>query len=82
MDSAELLNDPAVHAMLEETEESKKVARLGGRKHYAVFVRLDVDTEVEAHPVLNALFEKEEEDITGNEDKDEEESHPQKKIKN
>ena len=32
-----LANDPAVKAMLEETEEGKKVARLNGRKHFAVY---------------------------------------------
>jgi tRNA (guanine-N7-)-methyltransferase len=35
-------NDPAVRAMCEETEESKKVARIGGRKYFAVFRRRDV----------------------------------------
>jgi len=39
-DDAVLAADPAVAAMLEETEESKKVARMGGRKHFAVFERL------------------------------------------
>ena len=35
--------DPAAQAMLFDTEESKKVDRLGGRKHFAVFVRVDHD---------------------------------------
>ena len=33
--------DVCVSLMQNETEEGKKVARLGGRKHYAVFRRLD-----------------------------------------
>jgi tRNA (guanine-N7-)-methyltransferase len=33
------LEDPAVKAMTEETEEGKKVARLGGKKHFAVYRR-------------------------------------------
>lgn len=38
LSNAEVLaNDPAVKAMLEETEEGKKVARLKGRKHFAVY---------------------------------------------
>jgi hypothetical protein len=32
--------DPGVRTMLEDTEESKKVARLGGNKHFAVYERL------------------------------------------
>ena len=47
----ELKNDPAVAAMLEETEESKKVARIGGRKHYAVF-RRKADGELQQHESL------------------------------
>ena len=39
-DAQALAEDPAVTAMLNETEESKKVARMGGRKHFAVFERL------------------------------------------
>ena len=39
-DSEVLASDPAVRTMLEDTEESKKVARLGGNKHFAVFERL------------------------------------------
>ena len=35
----ELRDDPAVTAMCEETEESKKVSRIGGRKYHAVFRR-------------------------------------------
>lgn len=34
-----LHNDPAVKAMLETTEEGKKVERMGGKKFYAVFRR-------------------------------------------
>ena len=33
--------DICIKLMQEETEEGKKVARLGGRKHFAVFRRLD-----------------------------------------
>lgn len=36
-------DDPAVRAMYEETEEGKKVARLGGQKFFAVFERLPDD---------------------------------------
>ena len=32
--------DPGVRTMLEDTEESKKVARLGGNKHFAVYERI------------------------------------------
>lgn len=32
--------DPGVRTMLEDTEESKKVARMGGSKHFAVYERL------------------------------------------
>lgn len=48
--------DPAVRAMLEETEESKKVARLGGRKHFAVFERLPDDALPPVPPELHELF--------------------------
>jgi tRNA (guanine-N7-)-methyltransferase len=44
IDEAELANDPAVAAMTYETEESKKVARIGGKKYIAVYERL-VDAE-------------------------------------
>jgi tRNA (guanine-N7-)-methyltransferase len=36
-----LATDPCVRAMIDETEEGKKVARLGGSKHFCVFRRLD-----------------------------------------
>lgn len=39
-DSEALANDPGVRTMLEDTEESKKVARLGGNKHFAVYERI------------------------------------------
>ena len=39
-----LSTDPAVKAMLYSTEESKKIDRLGGRKYYAVYVRLPIWT--------------------------------------
>ncbi len=35
--------DPCIDAMLQETEESKKVARNNGQKYYAVFRRLTED---------------------------------------
>lgn len=35
--------DPVIELMLQETEESKKVARIGGRKHYAVYERIRDD---------------------------------------
>jgi tRNA (guanine-N7-)-methyltransferase len=38
-----LRTDPCVRAMIEETEEGKKVARLGGSKYYCVFRRLPED---------------------------------------
>ena len=40
------LTDPCVGAMLEETEEGKKVARMNGKKYFAVFQRIE-DSE---HP--------------------------------
>jgi hypothetical protein len=47
-DSEVLAEDPAVRIMLEETEESKKVARLGGNKYFAVYERLpDLHAETE-----------------------------------
>jgi hypothetical protein len=44
--------DVCVRIMQEETEEGKKVARLGGRKHFAVFRRLH-DDEIQLNMVLN-----------------------------
>ncbi|KAJ1430837.1 putative methyltransferase-domain-containing protein, partial [Ochromonadaceae sp. CCMP2298] len=38
-DEEAMESDPATRAMLESTEESKKVARLGGNKHFAVYER-------------------------------------------
>lgn len=38
-------NDPCVAAMIEETEEGKKVARMNGMKYFAVFRRRQ-DTEI------------------------------------
>jgi tRNA (guanine-N7-)-methyltransferase len=54
-DDEVLQNDPAVKAMLEETEEGKKVARLGGRKYFAVFRRLS-EAEL-ASPKILTLWE-------------------------
>jgi tRNA (guanine-N7-)-methyltransferase len=51
-----LADDPAVAAMLNETEESKKVARMGGSKYFAVFERLP-DIELPQTPMgFNELF--------------------------
>ena len=52
---AVLAEDPSVQAMLEETEESKKVARIGGRKHYAVFRRRH-DIEVRDPDFLSSML--------------------------
>jgi tRNA (guanine-N7-)-methyltransferase len=35
------LTDPCVGAMLEETEEGKKVSRMNGKKFFAVFRRIE-----------------------------------------
>lgn len=53
-----LANDPAVKAMLEETEEGKKVARLSGRKHFAVYEKRREDSLPEV-PMLS-IFNSEE----------------------
>lgn len=39
-DEEALAQDPGVRTMLQDTEESKKVARLGGNKHFAVYERI------------------------------------------
>ena len=39
------IDDPCIHAMYKETEESKKVARNGGKKYFAVYQRIN-DVEV------------------------------------
>ena len=52
----ELQDDPGVQAMLEETEESKKVARNGGRKHFAVFRRID-DSDLRKPDMLSLFSE-------------------------
>lgn len=39
--------DVCIKLMQEETEEGKKVARLGGRKHFAVFRRLNDDEMIQ-----------------------------------
>lgn len=55
LDNDELLiSDPCVKAMIEETEEGKKVARFGGNKYYAVFERLQ-ESEIKKSP-LDDLF--------------------------
>lgn len=45
-DSLAMSEDPSVRIMNEETEEGKKVARLGGKKHWAVFERVAEGEEV------------------------------------
>ena len=50
--------DAGARAMREETEESKKVARLGGKKYYAVFERISYEAEetLNANPPLLAMW--------------------------
>jgi hypothetical protein len=53
--SDDLIKDaPEVRAMLDETEESKKVARMGGKKFFAVFRRKN-DFEL-PKPAIFSLF--------------------------
>ena len=52
-DEEVLAEDPAVNAMLELTEEGIKVARLGGKKYFAVFRRRE---EVELPPPQLSLL--------------------------
>lgn len=47
-----LANDPAVRAMHDETEEGIKVARMNGRKFFAVFERLDDRSQNSLSPLL------------------------------
>lgn len=54
----ELEKDPCIPLLVHETEEGKKVTRLGGQKHWAVFRRLD-PTELPP-PQVNSLFNLEE----------------------
>ena len=50
-------DDPAVNAMCEETEESKKVSRIGGRKYFAVFRRKHESELLAQTPrLIDALF--------------------------
>lgn len=52
-------SDPCVRAMLESTEESKKVARLGGNKHFAVYEHISFDAQRDYQrqtPVITALW--------------------------
>lgn len=53
-DEVELSDDPCVRAMSEETEESKKVARISGKKYYAVF-RRRADHELKPSQLVNFL---------------------------
>eukprot|EP01034_Spumella_vulgaris_P027522 gene27522-34250_t len=53
-----LASDPAVRCILEDTEEGKKVARLGGRKHFAVYERIaDGEVKCAANPHILKLWE-------------------------
>lgn len=52
---AEAAADPCVQAMLEVTEEGKKVARNGGSKFFAVYRRRE--PEEEPVPALLSLFD-------------------------
>lgn len=57
-DEEVLANDPAVRCILEDTEEGKKVARLGGSKHFAVYERLaDGEEKCAATPQIMKLWE-------------------------
>jgi tRNA (guanine-N7-)-methyltransferase len=49
-------NDAATVAMTEETEESKKVAKAGGKKFVAVYERIEDLSEVKQNPKLAELF--------------------------
>ena len=51
-----MAEDPAVKAMVEETEEGKKVARSGGSKYFAVY-RRRADEELPRPRYLDALEE-------------------------
>ena len=43
--------------MCEETEESKKVSRIGGRKYFAVFRRKhEAELLAQTPPLVDALF--------------------------
>ena len=50
----EIMDDPCVRAMTDDTEESKKVARLKGKKFFAVYRRLREEELGEAP--ISALF--------------------------
>lgn len=54
-----LADDPAVKAMLEETEEGKKVARLSGRKHFAVYEKRK-ENALPSIPIMSIFSSKEE----------------------
>lgn len=53
-DEVVLADDPCVAAMLEVTEEGKKVARNKGDKHFAVYER--VEAALERPSALLSLF--------------------------
>lgn len=57
LNEEELVSDPAVAAMTLETEESKKVARSGGKKYVAVYERLaDAEDKCDKEPRILGLW--------------------------
>lgn len=57
-------SDPCVRAMIEETEEGKKVARMNGMKYFAVFRRRD-DSEMKPTWLTEFSSPRPAEDIIG-----------------
>ena len=56
-DEEVMRDDEGARAMLEETEESKKVARIGGKKYFAVFKRIETDAERQLETVRPKMME-------------------------
>jgi tRNA (guanine-N7-)-methyltransferase len=54
-DEEVLLHDPCVRAILEDTEEGKKVARNKGSKYFAIYERVDDDKQ--PSPAMLQLFD-------------------------
>lgn len=48
--------DPCIEAILEDTEESKKVRRNDGPKFYAVYRRITLEEELKKAPMIDNLF--------------------------
>lgn len=62
--------DPCIAATLQDTEESKKVARNNGKKYYAVFRRLDETEVCKKQPNwMDALYNNSEEQVNAVEKK-------------